>query len=168
MSYNTADYPFTMNFMVTDGSAYNVLNNNIAGTGDFIGYLVADPLPGTLTLAVYGPTHDNTFENNISHSDGPTGNEVKAGLAPAFLGGFVVLNGTFNNTIRNNQDWPGPGFVWAQAVPSGSSPIGVMTYPPVLHCNVTTSEGGGGVGNRNGNIWTGNQFKMIDTCLPAQ
>jgi hypothetical protein len=64
--------------------------------------MVADPLPGTRTLATFGPTHDNTFESNISHSDGPTGNEIKAGVVPAFLGGLVVLNGTFNNVIRNN------------------------------------------------------------------
>jgi len=168
VSFNTADYPFTMNFLVTDGSAYNVISNNVAGTADFIGYMVADPLPGTLTLATFGPAHDNTFDSNTSHSDGPTGNEIKAGVAPAFLGAFVVLNGTFDNTIRNNQAWPGPGFVWAQADPSASSPIGVVAYPPVLHCNVTASEGGGGVGNRNGNTWTGNQFRMIDACLPAQ
>jgi hypothetical protein len=168
VSYNTADYPFTMNVLVTDGSAYNVISNNVAGTADFIGYMVADPLPGTPTLATYGPTHDNTFESNISHSDGPTGNEVKAGVAPAFLGAFVVLNGTFDNVIRNNQAWPGPGFVWAQAVPSAGSPIGVVAYPPVLHCNVSVSEGGGGIGTRNGNSWTGNQFRLIDPCLPTQ
>ena len=168
VSYNTADYPFRMNFLVTAGSAYNLLSNNVAGTADFIGYMVADPLPGTPTLAAYGPTHDNILDSNISHSDGPTGNEIKADIAPAFLGGFVVLNGTFNNVIRNNQDSPGTGFVWAQAVPFGGSPIGVVAYPPLLHCNVTVSEGGGGIGNLNGNTWTGNQFRMIDACLPAQ
>jgi hypothetical protein len=168
VSYNTADYPFTMNFLVTDGSTYNVLSNNVAGTADFIGYLVADPLPGTATLATYGPTHNNTLNGNSSHADGPTGAEIKAGIAPAFVGGFVVLNGTFNNVITNNQDSPGVGFVWAQAVPSVASPIGVVSYPPLLHCNVTASEGGDGVANRNGNIWAGNQFRMIDPCLPAQ
>lgn len=169
VSNNTADYPFTMNFIVADGSSYNVVSGNVASTGDFIGYLVADPLPGTTTLAEFGPSHNNVFSNNISHTDGPTGSEIHTGLVPAFLGGFVVLNGTYNNTIQNNQDWAstGNGFVWAQTVPAGTS-IGVMAYPPVLHCNVTASEGGGGVSNFNGNVWTGNTFQNIDACLPAQ
>jgi hypothetical protein len=33
---------------------------------------------------------------------------------------------------------------------------------------VTASEGGGGISNRNGNIWTGNAAKVIDPCVPAQ
>ena len=166
--YNTADYPFTMNFLVADGSSYNVLVNNVAGTADFIGYMVADPLPGTGTLAEFGPSHDNLLTNNISHNDGPTGTEIHSGVVPAFMGGFVVLNGTYNNTIQNNQHWAsqGAGFAWAQAVPAPTA-IGVATYPPPLHCNVTASEGGGGTGNLNGNIWTGNQFQTIDPCLPA-
>lgn len=170
VSYNTADYPFTLNFLVTDGSAYNVLSNNVASTADFIGYMVADPLPGTATLAQYGPAHHNTFDSNVSHTDGPTGTEVKAGIAPAFLGGFVVLNGTFNNAITNNQDWAstGTGFVWAQAVPNAGTPIGVVTYPPALHCNVSASEGGGGPASLNGNTWNGNRYQTIDPCLPAQ
>src|SRR5438270_1177454 len=53
VSNNTADYPFTMNYLVTDGSSYNTLNNNQGSTGDFIGLLVADPLPGTSTLSTY-------------------------------------------------------------------------------------------------------------------
>lgn len=169
VSNNTADYPFTMNFLVADGSSYNVVSGNVASTGDFIGYMVADPLPGTQTLAQYGPSHDNVFSNNISHSDGPTGTEKRTGVVPAFLGGFVVLNGTYNNSIQNNQAWAstGNGFVWAQAVPASTS-IGVVAYPPILHCNVTASEGGGGTGNFNGNIWTGNTFQNIDSCLPAQ
>ncbi len=169
VTYNTADYPFTMNFLVTDGSTYNVLSNNVAGTADFIGYMVADPLPGTATLALYGPTHDNTITSNFSNADGPTGAEIKAGVAPGFIGGFVVLNGTFNNVLTNNQAVsPGPAVAWAQAVPSASSPIGVASYPPLLHCNVTVSEGGGGVSNLNGNTWTGNQSRFIDPCIPPQ
>jgi parallel beta-helix repeat protein len=169
VSNNTADYPFTMNFLVADGSSFNLVTGNVASTGDFIGYMVADPLPGTSTLATYGASHDNVFSSNISHSDGPTGAEKKAGVVPAFLGGFLVLNGTYNNTLQNNQDWAsvGSGFAWAQAVPSGTS-IGVVTYPPALHCNVTASEGGGGVVNLNGNIWAGNTFQTIDPCIPAQ
>jgi parallel beta-helix repeat protein len=169
VSNNTADYPFTMNFLLADGSSYNIVTGNIGSTADFIGYMVADPLPGTPPLAKFGASHNNLFSNNISHTDGPTGAEIKSGVAPAFLGGFVVLNGTYSNTIQNNQDWAstGTGFVWAQAVPSGTG-IGVATYPPILHCNVTASEGGGGVVNLNGNIWTGNRFQKIDPCLLAQ
>jgi hypothetical protein len=171
VSNNTADYPFTMNFLVADGSSYNLVAGNVASTGDFMGYLVADPLPGTSTLATYGLSHDNVFSNNVSHTDGPTGAEVHSRVVPAFLGGFVVLNGTFNNKIENNQDWAstGTGFVWAQAVPTGTG-IGVVAYPPILHCNVTASEGGGGVSNQNGNVWTGNtsMTKAIDACIPAQ
>jgi parallel beta-helix repeat protein len=170
VSNNTADYPFTMNFIVTDGSFNNTISGNVASTGDFFGYVVADPLPGTDTLATYGPSHDNVFSGNISHTDGPTGSEVHANIVPAFLGGFVVLNGTYNNQIINNQDWASTagGFVWAQAVPDSTTPIGVTTYPPALHCNVTASEGGGGIANRNGNVWTGNTFQTIDPCIPAQ
>jgi hypothetical protein len=167
---NTADYPFTMNFLVADGSSYNSLSGNVASTGDFIGYMVADPLPGTATLGAYGASHDNHFIENISHTDGPTGAEIHANEAPAFLGGFLVLNGTYNNVIANNQDWAstGSGFAWAQVVPDSTTPIGVTTYPPVLHCNVTASEGGGGVANLNGNVWQANTFKTIDPCLPSQ
>jgi hypothetical protein len=170
VSNNTADYPFTMNFIVTDGSSYNLLTGNVASTGDFFGYLVADPLPSTPTLATYGPSHDNAVVGNVSHTDGPTGNEIKAGVVPAFLGGFVVLNGTYNNQILNNQDWAstGTGYAWAQAVPNSGSPIGVSNYPPVTHCNVTASEGGGGVANLNGNVWQGNSFQKIDPCIPPQ
>jgi hypothetical protein len=167
---NTADYPFTANFLVADSSSFNTLSGNVAGTADFIGYLVADPLPVTGTLPIYGASHDNLIEANISHTDGPTGNEVHANIVPAFLGGFVVLNGAYNNVIRNNQDWSstGSGFAWAQAVPDATTPIGVSTYPPTLHCNVTVSDGGGGVAHFNGNKWKGNIFRTIDPCLPAQ
>jgi len=170
VSNNTADYPFTMNFLLTDGSSYNTVENNVASTGDFFGYLVADPLPGTSTLATYGPSHDNVLSSNVSHSDGPTGTEIHSGIAPAFLGGFVVLNGTYNNQILNNQSWASRGsdFAWVQAVPNSGTPIGVDNYPPALHCNVTASEGGGGVGNLNGNVWSGNTFQTIDPCLPPQ
>jgi parallel beta-helix repeat protein len=169
VSNNTADYPFTMNFIVADGSSFNTVTGNVASTGDFVGYMVADPLPGTWTLTKYGASHDNTVSNNISHSDGPTGTEKKTGVVPAFLGGFVVLNGTYNNKIQNNQDWAstGSGFAWAQAVPSATR-IGVDIYPPALHCNVTASEGGGGTVNLNGNMWAGNTFQTIDPCIPAQ
>ncbi len=171
VSNNTADYPYTMNYMITDGSSYNTVSNNEGSTGDFIGVMVADPLPGSWTLAAYGPTHDNTIIGNSIHSDGPTGNELSpVDITPAFLGGIIVVNGTYDNTIKNNATWASTGgdLVWAQAVPSSSSAIGVVTYPPILHCNVTTSEGGGGVANLNGNVWVGNTYKVIDPCLPAQ
>ena len=169
VSNNTADYPYTMNYLITDGSSYNTVSGNEGSTADFIGLLLADPLPGTATLTTYGPSHDNTITNNTIHSDGPTGNELKpVDITPAFSGGIVVLNGTYNNTITNNQTWSHSDLVWAQTVPNSRSAIGVTTYPPVLHCNVTASEGGGGVANLNGNIWTGNTYLVIDSCLPAQ
>jgi len=107
---------------------------------------------------------------NVSHTDGPTGSEKKTGVFPAFLGGFVVLNGTYNNQILNNQDWAstGTGYAWAQAVPNSGTPIGVSNYPPMIHCNVTASEGGGGVANLNGNVRQGNSFQKIDPCIPPQ
>jgi len=94
-------------------------------------------------------------------------------VAPAFVGGIVVLNGTYNNKIVNNQAWANGGgdLAWAQAVPSATSPIGVLaatSRATVLHCNVSASEGGGGVQNLNGNIWMGNIAKVIDPCIPAQ
>jgi hypothetical protein len=168
---NTADYPFTMNYLITDGSSYNTLSGNEGSTGDFIGLLLADPLPGTATLATYGASHNNTIANNTIHTDGPIGNELQpVDITPAFLGGIVVLNGTYSNSITNNQTWGsfGSDLGWAQAVPDSSSAIGVKTYPPTLHCNVTASEGGGGVSNLNGNVWTGNTYQLIDPCLPAQ
>jgi hypothetical protein len=168
---NTADYPFTMNYLITDGSSYNTLSANEGSTGDFIGLLLADPLPGTATLSTYGASHDNTITGNTIHTDGPIGNELMpVDVTPAFLGGIVVLNGTYNNSITNNTTFAsfGSDLAWAQAVPDSSSAIGVKTYPPTLHCNVTASEGGGGVGNLNGNVWTGNTFQRIDSCLPAQ
>lgn len=170
ISNNTADYPFPMNFLITDGSSFNTLTNNEGSTGDFIGVLVADPLPGSWTLNTFGPTHNNAIVGNFIHTNGPTGAEIHAGVAPAFVGGIVVLNGTYNNTIQNNTVFASTGtdLAWAQAVPNSNTPIGVTNFPPALHCNVTVSEGGGGVNNLNGNIWTGNSFKKIDPCLPAQ
>jgi hypothetical protein len=169
VSNNTANYPFTMNFLVAVGPSYNVLSGKDASTGNYIGYMIADPLPDTPTLPTYGASHDNAVSGNISHTDGRTGTEIHSGVVAAFLGGFVVLNGTYNNTILNNQDWAsaGAGFAWAQTVRADTS-IGVATYPPVLHCNVTASESGGGVTNRNGNVWAGNVTKTIDSCLPMQ
>jgi parallel beta-helix repeat protein len=163
VSNNTTNYPFTMNYIVADGSSYNQIIDNVASTGDFIGYLVADPLPGTWTLQQFGPSHDNQFIGNSSSADGPTGTEIHSGVAPAFTGGFVVLNGTYNNVLTNNH---APSFVWAQAVPDSSSAIGVVTYKPTLYCNVTASEGGGGIANYNGNSWTGNTAKIIAPCVP--
>jgi hypothetical protein len=40
VSNNTADYPFTMNFLVADGSSFNTLSGNVGSTGDFIGYMI--------------------------------------------------------------------------------------------------------------------------------
>ena len=111
------------------------------------------------------------ISGNQTNNDGPIGNEIHAGIVPAFLGAIVVLNGTYGNTISDNAIGAatGGGLVWAQAVPSSSTAIGVATYPPVLHCKVTASEGGGGIANLNGNVWIGNtSIKPIDSCIPAQ
>ena len=170
ISNNTADYPFTNNVLITDGSSFNTVSNNVFSTADFVGILLADPLPGTATLNQYGPSHDNVIQGNVDHTDGPTGSEVHSGVAPAFVGGIVVLNGTYNNTIAGNQLYASAGtdLVWAQAIPDPNSPIGVVAEPPVIHCNVTVSEGGGGVANHNGNVWSGNTFKRIDACISQQ
>src|SRR5260370_15211141 len=86
LSNNTADYPYTMNFIITDGSSYNTLNNNDASTADFIALLLADPLPGTATLSTYGASHDNKITGNTTHTDGPIGNELQpADITPASL-----------------------------------------------------------------------------------
>jgi parallel beta-helix repeat protein len=105
ISNNTADYPFTNNVLITDGSSFNTISNNVFSTADFVGILIADPLPlqGTSTLSQYGPAHDNLVVGNVDHTDGPDGNEKHGGTAPSFVGGIVILNGTFNNTIRDNQ-----------------------------------------------------------------
>ena len=168
---NTADYPFTHNILIADGSSYNTVTGNVVGTADFINIMVADPLPGTSTLTTYGASHDNVISNNVNHNSGPNGHEKDAGIVPAFLGGIVILNGSYNNQIVNNQGTGanlGPDLVWAQAVPNANTPIGVTNYPPALNCNVTASEGGGGVSNLNGNVWRGNTYKTIASCLPAQ
>lgn len=168
VSNNTADYPFVSNLILTDGSSYNLVVGNEFGTGDFINYLVADPLPGTTTLHTYGPSHDNVISGNFSNASGPTGTEIRAQVVPAFLGGIVVLNGTYNNQIRNNTvvSATGTGLAWAQVEPNTSTPIGVTVFPPVLHCNVTASEGGGGFTALNGNVWSGNTFQSADSCIP--
>ena len=103
ISNNTADYPFTNNVLITDGSSFNVVSNNVFGTADFVGILLADPLPGTATLNQYGASHDNVIQGNVDHSDGPTGAERHGGIAPSFVGGIVILNGAYNNTIAGNQ-----------------------------------------------------------------
>jgi parallel beta-helix repeat protein len=77
VSNNTAGYPYTMNFLVTDGSSYNTITGNDAWDGDYVGVLVADPLPGDWTLTQYGPSHDNTITANNIHSNGPTGSESR-------------------------------------------------------------------------------------------
>lgn len=168
---NTADYPFTSNVMVADGSTNDTITGNDLGTADFIGVLIADPLPGTPAFTTYGATHDISVSNNFDHSDGPTGNEIRAGIAPSFSGGIVILNGTYNNTVTNNNIIVRASLVWAQEVLNSLSPIGVNALPDVNHCNVIASEGGGGVGNLNGNVWTGNVGNgatAIDSCIPPQ
>ncbi len=94
---------------------------------------------------------------------------LAAGVVPAFLGGIVVLNGTYDNLIAGNQLWSNTpaDLVWAQAVPA-ATPIGVLDAPPAVSCNVTVSEGGGGVANLNGNAWTGNSVRTIVPCIPQQ
>ncbi len=170
LTSNTADYPFTHNILLADGSSYNLVQGNNTGTGDFFNIMVADPLPRTQTLKTYGASHDNQIVQNDAHSAGPTGNELSANIVPAFLGGIVLLNGTYNNLVANNNTWADTGadLVWAQAVPNSFTPIGVSTYPPADNCNVTVSEGGGGVSNLNGNVWSGNTYQAIVPCLPAQ
>jgi len=175
ISNNTANYPFTTNVLITDGSWGNQVIDNAFATGDFTGILIADPLPqgppyyGTGTLEQYGPTYDNSVIGNTDHSDGPTGTEKAAGQAPSFVGGIVVLNGAPFNTIENNTVWAnaGGGLVWAQAIPA-STPIGVATDPPIIHCNVTVSDGGSNLANQNGNVWTGNSVQAQDGCIPPQ
>jgi parallel beta-helix repeat protein len=170
ISDNTADYPFTNNVLITDGSSFNTVSNNVFSTADFVGILIADPLPGSSTLGQFGPAHDNVIQGNVDHTDGPTGAERHSGVAPSFVGGIVILNGTYNNTIKNNlvSSSSGTDLAWAQAIPDPSSPIGVATEPPIIHCNVTVSEGGGGVANHNGNVWSGNTARKIDSCITQQ
>jgi parallel beta-helix repeat protein len=170
ISNNTADYPFTNNLLITDGSSYNTASNNVFSTADFVGIMIADPLPGTSTLSQYGPAHDNLIQGNLDHTDGPTGAERHSGIAPSFVGGIVILNGTYNNRIVGNQVFAASGtdLAWAQVIPDPNSPIGVAIEPPIVHCNVTVSEGGGGVANVNGNVWSGNTARKIDSCIIQQ
>ena len=114
---------------------------------------------------------NNLVTGNTIHTDGPIGNELSpVDITPAFLGGIVLLNGTYNNLISNNQTWAsfGADLAWAQAVPDSSSAIGVKTYAPPLHCNVSVYDGSGSAPPLNGNVWTGNTYHTIDPCLPAQ
>jgi hypothetical protein len=67
-----------MNLLVADGSSYNTLSGNVASTGDFIGYMIADPLPGTDTLETYGSSHDNVMTQNVSHSVPPEPRSIRA------------------------------------------------------------------------------------------
>jgi hypothetical protein len=83
ISNNTGDYPFTNNLLITDGSSYNTSKSNVFGTADFVGILVADPLPGTSTLSQYRPAHDNLIQGNLDHTDGPAGAERHSGIAPS-------------------------------------------------------------------------------------
>lgn len=82
----------------------------------------------------------------------------------------MLLNGTYDNHITNNQTWAsfGSDLAWAQAEPDANSAIGVLTYPLPLHCNVTRYDGPAPRPSRNGNVWTGNTYQHIDPCLPAQ
>ncbi len=94
----------------------------------------------------------------------------RSAVAHAFVGGVVILNGTYNNTVRHNQVFANAAsdLVWAQAVPDPGSAIGVASGPPVIHCNVTASEGGDGAANHNGNVWSANTAKHIDSCITHQ
>jgi len=169
---NTADYPLTNNVIVSDGSSYNTISGNQFSTADFVGILIADPLDCLEPANYAGPSHDNVVANNVDHTDGPTGAELRAGIAPAFEGGIVVLNGTYDNTIIGNHATASSGadLVWAQEILNAGTPIGIDTAPPQLDdtCNVTQSNGGGGVGNLSGNVWKANVIKKTVSCIPAQ
>lgn len=169
ISNNTANYPYTTNVLITDGSHDNQIIENALATGDFFGILVADPLPGHAPQGYAGPSYRNLIEGNTDHSDGPTGTEKAAGQAPSFVGGIVVLNGSPDNTIQDNTAWAqaGGALVWAQAIPA-STPIGVATDPPIIHCNVALSDGGSSLTNQNGNVWIGNSVQAQDPCIPPQ
>ena len=82
----------------------------------------------------------------------------------------MILNGAYNNKIIENQlnSNAGGDLVWAQAILDPTSPIGVATEPPVVHCNVTVSDGGGGVTNQNGTVWFDNTAQHIDSCITQQ
>ncbi|MFI5166523.1 MAG: hypothetical protein ACHQQS_07890 [Thermoanaerobaculales bacterium] len=51
---------------------------------------------------------------------------------------------------------------------AAATPINVVNAPPPVACNVAASEGGGGISTQNGNVWTGNAAKLIDSCITQQ
>ena len=154
---NTGDYPFTANLLLADGSSFNTVDQNSFGTADFVGILVADPLPPSS----FGSSSNNTITNNIVHTSGPTGAEIKSGQAPDFVGGIVLLNSVSNNVVRSNQLWSNSGtdLKWAQETVDLSSPTGVRSYPLTAVCNVFPFGP-----PFNGNIWNGNSFRTQDIC----
>ena len=154
VTWNTGDYPFSMNILITGGSSNNLIDHNLLGTADFIGVLVADPLSGATS------THSNTISNNYVHSSGPTGNEAKAGVVPDFIGGIVLLNSTSSNRVTGNQLWANSGtdLKWAQETLDPNSQIGVRTFPNAAVCNVSNAVA------FNDNVWTGNSFTTEDIC----
>jgi hypothetical protein len=172
ISNNTADYPLTSNLMLSDGSSYNTISGNEFSTADFVGILIADPLSSS-PLSPAASAHDNVVTNNVDHTDGGTGAERHAGIAPAFEGGIVILNGAYNNAVTANQATANAGadLVWAQEVLNPSTPIGVDTFPPDVSvdvCNVTQSDGGSDLASRNGNTWSNNVVKHLYPCIPPQ
>jgi parallel beta-helix repeat protein len=170
ISNNTAAYPYTTNFVLADGSSNNYVTGNDGHSADYVGLLIADPYPGSATLTQYGASHGNTIVGNNIYNNGPIPSEINAGIAPSFIGGIVVLNGAYGNTIKNNttNNSYSDDLAWAQAIPSATSPIGIASYPPAVHCNVTAYDGPQPAPPLNGNVWSGNTYKAIDPCLPAQ
>ena len=81
---NTADYPFTSNVMVADGSAYDTVAGNQFGTADFIGILIADPLPGSAALGPLKPARNWRGELDKAVS-GPTLGTRRSRNAPTRL-----------------------------------------------------------------------------------
>src|SRR5262249_31007048 len=157
VTWNTADYPFSMNILVTAGSSKNLIDHNQLGTADFIGILVADPLSGQPGASFR--TKDNTISNNVVHSSGPTGREVMEEIVPDFVGGIVLLNSTSGNRINGNQLWSNTGtdLKWAQVTLDPNSPIGVRFFPNTAVCN-------GPLPPFNGNVWSGNVVRTEDIC----
>jgi hypothetical protein len=162
VTYNTGDYPFTVNLLLADGSSFNTIDHNNLGTADFIGILVADPLPPSQTRPTQsGGTSNNSITNNTVHTSGPTGTEIKSGQAPDFTGGIVLLNSTANNYVSGNQLWSNTGtdLKWAEETLDPSSPIGVRSYPLTAVCNVPPFGP-----PFNGNVWLTNTFRKQDIC----
>ena len=157
VTFNTADYPFTANLLLADGSSSNMVTQNSFGTADFVGILVADPL----TLQSFPLTSNNTINHNSVHTSGPTGTEIKAGQAPDFIGGIVLLNSTSSNLVEGNQLWSniGTDLKWAQETLDPSSPIGVRSYPNTAVCNVPPFGP-----PFNDNVWLSNFFRTQDIC----